>query len=418
MQTLTNKRILLGVTGGIAAYKAAELLRRLQDQGAEIRVVMTNAATEFITPLTMQALSNNPVHLDLLDTETESVMGHIELARWADLIVIAPASADFIARLATGHGDDLLTTICLAAECKILIAPSMNQAMWAKQATQDNCNLLRDRLMGILGPDEGLQACGETGQGRLLEVDEIVIRVAQVFPTEILSGKRVLITAGPTREAIDPVRYISNHSSGKQGYALARAALEAGAAVTLVSGPTHLDAPERVNLISVTSADEMYEAVMNGISEFDIVIAVAAVADYKPVEIQSQKIKKIRASKSLTSESVSKGKHHSMILELVENRDIIAAVANLPAGPFTVGFAAETENLIEYARAKLRSKKLDMIIANDVSDTSIGFNSDNNRTTVLWSSHEQDLPVMSKANVSTRIIELIAAQLSDTQEGE
>jgi len=424
VQTLTNKRILLGVTGGIAAYKAAELLRRLQDQGAEIRVVMTNAATEFITPLTMQALSNNPVHLDLLDTETESVMGHIELARWADLIVIAPASADFIARLATGHGDDLLTTICLAAECKILIAPSMNQAMWAKQATQDNCNLLRDRAMGILGPDEGLQACGETGQGRLLEVDEIVIRVAQVFPTEILSGKRVLITAGPTREAIDPVRYISNHSSGKQGYALARAALEAGAAVTLVSGPTHLDAPERVNLISVTSADEMYEAVMNGISGIDIVIAVAAVADYKPVEIQSQKIKKPRASKSLTSESVSEGKRgattHSMILELVENRDIIAAVANLPAGPFTVGFAAETENLIEYARAKLRSKKLDMIIANDVSDTSIGFNSDNNRTTVLWSSHEQDLPVMSKANVSTRIIELIAAELSqkDTQEGE
>jgi phosphopantothenoylcysteine decarboxylase/phosphopantothenate--cysteine ligase len=383
---------------------------------------MTSAATEFITPLTMQALSNNPVHLDLLNTETESVMGHIELARWADLIVVAPASADFIARLATGHGDDLLTTICLAAECKILIAPAMNQAMWAKQATQDNCKLLRDREMGILGPDEGLQACGETGQGRRLEVDEIVIRVAQVFPTEILSGKRVLVTAGPTREAIDPVRYISNHSSGKQGYALAQAALEAGAAVTLVSGPTNLQAPDRANLISVTSADEMFEAVMNEISEIDIVIAVAAVADYKPVEIQNQKIKKVRASKSATSGSQSTGKHNattrSMILELVENRDIIAAVANLPAGPFTVGFAAETENLIEYARGKLRSKKLDMIIANDVSDTSIGFNSDINRTTLLWSGNEQDLPVMSKANVSTRIIEFIAAQLSaeDTPE--
>jgi phosphopantothenoylcysteine decarboxylase/phosphopantothenate--cysteine ligase len=426
VQTLTNKRILLGVTGGIAAYKAAELLRRLQDQGAEIRVVMTSAATEFITPLTMQALSNNPVHLDLLDTETESVMGHIELARWADLIVVAPASADFIARLATGHGDDLLTTICLAAECKILIAPAMNQAMWAKQATQDNCKLLREREMGILGPDEGLQACGETGQGRLLEVDEIVVRVAQVFPTEILSGKRVLITAGPTREAIDPVRYISNHSSGKQGYALAQAALEAGAAVTLVSGPTDLVAPDRVNLISVTSADEMFEAVMNGISEFDIVIAVAAVADYKPVVTQNQKIKKTGASKSMTSGPNPRSKQNtetrSLILELIENRDIIAAVANLPAGPFTVGFAAETENLIEYARNKLRSKKLDMIIANDVSDASIGFNSDNNRTTVIWPGHEQDLPVMSKANVSTRLIEIIAAQLSrvdttvDTQE--
>lgn len=419
MQTLTNKRILLGVTGGIAAYKAAELLRRLQDQGAQVRVVMTRAATEFITPLTMQALSNNPVHLDLLDTKTESVMGHIELARWADLIIVAPASANFIARLATGHGDDLLTTLCLAAECKIVIAPAMNQAMWAKQVTRDNCNLLRDRAMGILGPDEGLQACGETGEGRLLEVDEIVVRIGQLFPSDILSGKSVLITAGPTREAIDPVRYISNHSSGKQGYALAQAALEAGASVTLISGPTNLVAPDRVNLVSVISADEMYDAVMKEISEVDIVIGVAAVADYKPVEAQRQKIKKVVASKSARSGSglqrADTGSNYPMILELVENRDIIAAVANSPAAPFTVGFAAETENLIEYARNKLTAKKLDMIVANDVSDASIGFNSDDNRITVLWSNHVEELPIMSKTNVSVRIIELIAAQFSQVE---
>ncbi len=417
LQTLTNKRILLGVTGGIAAYKAAELVRRLQDQGADVHVVMTRAATEFITPLTMQALSNHPVHLDLLDAETESVMGHIELARWADLIIVAPASADFIARLATGHGDDLLTTLCLAAECKIVIAPAMNQAMWSKQATQDNCNLLRARGMGILGPDEGLQACGETGAGRLLEVDEIVIRIAQLFPSNILDGKRVLITAGPTREAIDPVRYISNHSSGKQGYALAQAALEAGAAVTLVSGPTNLEAPDRANFISVVSADEMYDAVMSEIDEVDIVIGVAAVADYKPAKAQAQKIKKmvVRKTAGARSKNVDTSSNHSMILELVENRDIIAAVADSPARPFTVGFAAETENLIDYARAKLLAKKLDMIVANDVSDASIGFNSDDNRTTVLWSNHVEDLPMMSKANVSTRIIELIAAQFCQAE---
>lgn len=412
MLTLANKRILLGVTGGIAAYKAAELLRRLQDQGAEVHVVMTRAATEFITPLTMQALSNNPVHLDLLDTETESVMGHIELARWADLIVIAPASADFIARLATGRGDDLLTTICLAAECKVVVAPAMNQAMWAKQATQDNCHQLRDRAIGIFGPDEGLQACGETGAGRLLDVDEIVVRIAQFFPSDILSGTRVLITAGPTQEAIDPVRYLSNHSSGRQGYALAQAALEAGATVTLISGPTNLLAPDRATLISVVSADEMYEAVMNEIKEIDIVIGVAAVADYKPVSIQSQKIKKAAPAKGSALNSASKGaaSNAAMVLELVENRDIIAAVAESRNAPFTVGFAAETENLIKYAKNKLRDKKLDMIIANDVSDASIGFNSEDNQITVIWPNHLEELPLMSKANISTRIIKLIAGQ--------
>lgn len=397
--TLTNKRILLGVTGGIAAYKAAELIRRLQDRGAEVRVVMTRSATEFITPLTMQALSNNPVHLDLLDTETESVMGHIELSRWADLIIVAPATADFMARLATGRGDDLLTTLCLAAECRIAIAPAMNQAMWAKEATQENCRLLKDRKMVIFGPDVGVQACGETGTGRLLDVDEIVNQVTNLFPSNLLAGKKVLITAGPTREAIDPVRYISNHSSGKQGYALAEAALEAGAIVTLISGPTDLEAPDRAHFIPVTSADDMYNAVMDRLEGTDIMIGVAAVADYKPEVIQQQKIKKADSTTQ------------KMVLELTENPDIIAAVANSPQRPFTVGFAAETQNLIEYATNKLHQKNLDMIVANDVADPSIGFNSDENKTSVIWSNHVEELPKMSKSNTSTRIIELIAQRL-------
>ncbi len=397
--TLTNKRILLGVTGGIAAYKAAELIRRLQDRGAEVRVVMTRSATEFITPLTMQALSNNPVHLDLLDTETESVMGHIELSRWADLIIVAPATADFMARLATGRGDDLLTTLCLAAECRIAIAPAMNQAMWAKEATQENCRLLKDRKMVIFGPDVGVQACGETGTGRLLDVDEIVNQVTNLFPSNLLAGKKVLITAGPTREAIDPVRYISNHSSGKQGYALAEAALEAGAIVTLISGPTDLEPPDRAHFIPVTSADDMYNAVMDGLEGTDIMIGVAAVADYKPEVIQQQKIKKADSTTQ------------KMVLELTENPDIIAAVANSPQRPFTVGFAAETQNLIEYATNKLHQKNLDMIVANDVADPSIGFNSDENKTSVIWSNHVEELPKMSKSNTSTRIIELIAQRL-------
>ena len=401
MQTLTNKRILLGITGGIAAYKAAELVRRLQDQGAEVRVVMTKGATEFITPLTLQALSNHPVHLDLLNTETESAMGHIELARWADLIIVAPATADFIARMAMGRGDDLLTALCLAAECRIAIAPAMNQAMWAKKATQENCQQLLGRNILIFGPDEGLQACGETGEGRLLDVDKIVIEAASLFSSNLLSGKKVLITAGPTREAIDPVRYISNHSSGKQGFALAQAALEAGAMVTLVSGPTYLDPPDRATLVPVISASQMYDAVMAEISDTDIFIGVAAVADYRPVKVQPQKIKKSAAPSN-----------QSITLDLVENPDIIAAVANSEKRPFTVGFAAETDNLIEYAKKKLKQKNLDVIVANNVADSAIGFNSDDNQTTVLWENHVEELPLMSKSNLSTRIIELISKRFN------
>ena len=401
MQTLTNKRILLGITGGIAAYKAAELVRRLQDQGAEVHVVMTKGATEFITPLTLQALSNHPVYLDLLEPETESAMGHIELARWADLIIVAPATADFIARMAIGRGDNLLTTLCLAAECKIAIAPAMNQAMWTKQVTQENCQQLLDRNILIFGPEEGLQTCGETGAGRLLNIDEIVKEAASLFSSNLLSGIKVLITAGPTREAIDPVRYISNHSSGKQGFALAQAALEAGASVTLVSGPTNLDPPDRATLVSIISATQMYDAVMAEISDTDIFIGVAAVADYRPVTAHTQKIKK---NTSLSNKS--------MTLDLVENPDIIAAVANSEKRPFTVGFAAETDNLIDHARRKLKQKNLDIIVANNVADATIGFNSDNNQTSVLWENHVEELPLMSKSNISTRIIELISLRFN------
>ncbi|MEX0942962.1 MAG: bifunctional phosphopantothenoylcysteine decarboxylase/phosphopantothenate--cysteine ligase CoaBC [Pseudomonadales bacterium] len=400
MSSLQNKRILLGVTGGIAAYKSAELIRRLQDQGADVRVVMTRAATEFITPLTLQALSGHPVHQDLLDTETESVMGHIELARWADLILIAPASANFLAKLAQGHGDDLLTTICLAAQCRVAVAPAMNQGMWTNEATQDNVIHLTQNHIEIFGPDEGLQACGEVGAGRLLDVEGIVDLTGKLFPSGLLSGKKVLITAGPTREAIDPVRYISNQSSGKQGYALAEAAVEAGAEVVLVSGPTNLPAPDRVKRIDVVSADDMYNAVMAEVDDSDVFIGVAAVADYKPVQRVNQKIKKGDAPSN-----------QLLTIELIENPDIIASVANLASHPFTVGFAAETENLVEYARKKLIKKKLDMVVANDVSDQAIGFNSDENQITVLFADHEETLPVASKRHVANRIIEMISSKL-------
>jgi len=402
---LTNKRVLLGVTGGIAAYKSADLVRRLQDDGADVRVVMTRSAQEFITPLTMQALSNHPVHLDLLNTETESVMGHIELARWADVVLVAPATADFLARLTAGHGDDLLTTICLAAECGLIVAPAMNQAMWAKPSTQHNKQLLKQRGVSLLEPDVGVQACGETGAGRLMNVPEIVTALASRFKTASLAGRHVVITAGPTREAIDPVRYISNHSSGKQGYALALAGIEAGARVTLISGPTNINAPDRATVIAVQSADEMLKAVMSSINDADIFIGVAAVADYKPVSVERQKIKKSNRG--------------SMTLALAKNQDILKTVANLKNRPFTVGFAAETENVIEYARTKLTAKNLDMIVANNVADTSIGFNSDHNETTIITRTvsgestriTEAHQPKMSKENLSRKLIELISEQI-------
>jgi len=396
MGRLNNRQILLGVTGGIAAYKSAELIRRLQDQGAAVRVVMTRAAQEFITPLTLQALSGNPVHTDLLDPAAEAAMGHIELARWADLVLVAPASADFIARLAQGHADDLLTTLCLATAAPIAVAPAMNQGMWRDSATQANVEQLRARNIQVFGPAEGSQACGDVGPGRLLEPDQLVALAADLFPSRALEGQRVVITAGPTREALDPVRYISNHSSGKMGFALARAAADAGARVTLIAGPVTLATPERVRRIDVESAQQMHEAALAQLHDCDIFIAAAAVADYRPQIVAGQKIKKQQEQIQLT---------------LVRNPDIVAAVAAHHPKPFTVGFAAETERVRDHALDKLERKNLDLIIANDVAAEGIGFNSNNNAVTVLWRQGELSFGERSKSQLARELIEVIAMRL-------
>ena len=396
MATLTNRHILLGITGGIAAYKAAELTRRLQNLGATVRVVMTSAAQQFITPLTLQALSGNPVHTDLLDPAAEAAMGHIELARWADLVVVAPASADFIARLAHGHADDLLTTLCLATPAPIAIAPAMNQGMWRDTSTQANIALLRERQVHLWGPADGEQACGDIGPGRMLEPDQLAQLAADVFPSRLLDGKRVLITAGPTREAIDPVRYISNHSSGKMGFALAQAAIDAGAQVTLIAGPVALETPKHATRIDVESAQQMYDAVMERANNCDIFIAAAAVADYRPTVVAANKIKK---------------QHDEMTLTLVRNPDIVSAVAQLQPKPFTVGFAAETHNVDDYARDKLERKNLDLIIANNVAQPGIGFNSDNNAVTALWRDGELQIGERSKTLIARELIILIDRRL-------
>lgn len=393
MQQLTNKQILVGVTGGIAAYKAAELIRRLQDHGATVRVIMTKAAQAFITPLTLQALSGNPVHCDLLDSEAEAAMGHIELARWADLVLIAPASADFMARLATGQADDLLATVCLATNASIAIAPSMNQGMWRDQSTQQNLQTLISKQVLVFGPGDGSQACGDIGPGRMMEPEQLAVEASSVFKIGSLDGVKIVITAGPTREAIDPVRYISNHSSGKMGFALAQAAMDAGASVTLITGPVSLQTPERVTRIDVNSAAEMHQAVIETLPVCDIFIGSAAVADYRPTSIADQKIKKSTAT---------------MTIELIRNPDIIADVSNHPQRPFTVGFAAETQDVESYARGKLEKKKLDLIIANDVSNTAIGFNSDDNAVSVIWNDGEVSLPMTSKQQLGRRLIEEIS----------
>lgn len=395
MQRLINKHIVLGVTGGIAAYKSAELVRQLKTAGADVHVVMTAAGQEFITPLTLQALSGNPVHTTLLDPEAEAGMGHIELARWADLILVAPASADFIARVAQGQGDDLLTTLCLASKATLAIAPAMNQAMWKNSNTRRNISQLVEQGVVIMGPAEGEQACGDIGPGRMLEPVQLTELTANQFQRDTLTGQHVVITAGPTREAIDPVRYISNHSSGKMGYALAEAAAEAGARVTLISGPVNLATPERVDRISVDSAQQMYNAAISQAPHCDIFIASAAVADYTPVAVADQKIKKHPGS---------------MSIELKPTIDIVASVAALDNKPFTVGFAAETQNVVSYAQGKLAKKKLDMIIANDVSDQSIGFNSDDNAVTVICPHSQTELSRAPKRQLARDIIDLIARQ--------
>ncbi len=393
MQRLINKHILLGVSGGIAAYKSAELVRLLIDAGAQVRVVMTQAAREFITPLTLQALSGHHVHTSMLDPHAEAGMGHIDLARWADLILVAPATANLMAQLASGAGNDLLTTICLASNSPVALAPAMNQIMWEDARTQVNKNTLSKHGISIWGPANGLQACGDVGPGRMLEPMQLLQLAADHFQTKLLTGKHVVITAGPTIEAIDPVRYISNHSSGKMGYALAEAAIDAGAQVTIISGPVNICAPDRADLIKVTSAHDMYQASISIAGSCDIFIAAAAVADYTPELVQNQKIKKHTGT---------------MTIQLKPTIDIVSSVAAIKNRPFTIGFAAESQNILAYAKEKLIRKKLDLIIANDISRADIGFNSDDNDVTVIGANTELNLPKASKTQLAVNIIKIIA----------
>ncbi|MFH0288687.1 bifunctional phosphopantothenoylcysteine decarboxylase/phosphopantothenate--cysteine ligase CoaBC [Vibrio owensii] len=393
MQTLAGKKILLGISGGIAAYKCAELTRRLIERGAQVQVVMTKAAKEFITPLTMQAVSGRPVSDSLLDPAAEASMGHIELAKWADLVLLAPATADLIARMSAGMGNDLLTTLVLATDSSVAVSPAMNQQMYRNVATQENIATLARRGMHIWGPAAGEQACGDVGPGRMLEPMQLVHLCEQFFQPKLLAGKSVLITAGPTREAIDPVRYISNHSSGKMGFALANAAAQLGAKVTLVSGPVSLNTPAGVERINVASAQEMHDAVMAHAPSHDAFISCAAVADYRPENVASQKLKKTENNDQMT-------------INMVKNPDIVATVANMTEQrPFTVGFAAETNDVETYARGKLVKKNLDMICANDVSVEGQGFNSNDNAITLFWPEGEQALALESKEALSFRILE-------------
>ncbi|WP_045494432.1 bifunctional phosphopantothenoylcysteine decarboxylase/phosphopantothenate--cysteine ligase CoaBC [Vibrio hyugaensis] len=393
MQTLAGKKILLGISGGIAAYKCAELTRRLIERGAQVQVVMTKAAKEFITPLTMQAVSGRPVSDSLLDPAAEASMGHIELAKWADLVLLAPATADLIARMSAGMGNDLLTTLVLATDSPVAVSPAMNQQMYRNVATQENIATLARRGMHIWGPAAGEQACGDVGPGRMLEPMQLVGLCEQFFQPKLLAGKSVLITAGPTREAIDPVRYISNHSSGKMGFALANAAAQLGAKVTLISGPVSLNTPAGVERINVASAQEMHDVVMAHAPSHDAFISCAAVADYRPENVASQKLKKTENNDQMT-------------INMVKNPDIVATVANMTVQrPFTVGFAAETNDVETYARSKLVKKNLDMICANDVSVEGQGFNSNDNAITLFWPEGELPLALESKEALSFRILE-------------
>lgn len=404
MSGLLEKNILLGVTGGIAAYKAAELVRQLRQRGAQVKVVMTDGAQAFVSPLTFQALSGQPVHTELLDPAAEAGMGHIELAKWADFLMVAPASANFLARLATGQADDLLTTVCLATDAPILVAPAMNQAMWRNPATRHNCQVIASRGIRILGPDDGVQACGDVGPGRMLEAQEIASELEKASRGGLLVGRTVVITAGPTREPLDPVRYISNHSSGKMGYALAAAAREEGAKTLLISGPTFLEAPFGVETIRVETARQMLGAALARSAGADLFIACAAVADYAPEQIAPQKIKK--------------GTSDELHLRLVKNPDVVASVAQLPQRPFVVGFAAETQDLLRYARGKLQSKKLDLIIANDVADPAIGFNSDRNAVWLVDAETEVAYPEQDKQQLARRLMQDIAARLERHNSGK
>ena len=396
---LKGKNIVLGISGGIAAYKTPELVRRLKEHGANIKVVMTDGAKAFITPLTLQAVSGNAVSDSLLDTQAELAMGHIELAKWADLILIAPATADIIARIAHGMANNLLTTLCLASDAPLIVAPAMNQQMWHAQATQDNIKTLKARKVTLWGPGAGEQACGDVGLGRMLDVPDLVTLACDYYKIKTNNntfvGQHWVITAGPTREAIDPVRYISNHSSGKMGYSIAAAAQNAGANVTIISGPVNISAPENCHVVNVNSAREMHEHALMLAIEADVFIACAAVADYRVDHIADHKIKKTADNENLT-------------IQLVKNPDIVADVAALNNKPFTVGFAAETQDVKQYAKAKLARKNLDMICANNVSIQGQGFNSDNNALTLFTANDEITLPLASKVELAQRLVKEIA----------
>ena len=401
MAGLQNIKVLLGITGGIAAYKTPDVVRKLRLHGADVKVVLTDSAKSFVSPLSLQAVSGNTVSDDLLDPAAEAAMGHIELARWADVLLVAPATANFLAKLTHGLADDLLTTLCLATQAPIFVAPAMNQQMWQAAATQANLQTLKTRGVGFFGPAQGEQACGEVGPGRMVEpvdlADMLVTELANK-PTKdnaqpLLTGKRITITAGPTREHLDPVRYITNHSSGKMGFALAKAATAMGAEVTLVSGPVNLPPPKVKQVHKVVTAEEMQQAVMQNIDQCDIFIACAAVADYRPTESVDHKIKKSNIELTLT---------------FVRNPDILASVAAIENGPFTLGFAAETQDVSRYAKDKLQRKKLDMIAANDVSQQDIGFNSDNNMLHVFWGSGDTVLHKADKQTLASQLLKLVS----------
>ena len=394
--SLSGKHILLGITGGIAAYKCPDLVRHLKKAGAQVHVVLTESASHFVTPMTLQALSGNTVSSDLFDPSAELSMSHIELAKWADLVLIAPATANIIAKMANGIADDLLSTVCLATPAEIAIAPAMNQQMYKAAATQQNLATLASRNTLIWGPDDGFQACGDFGPGRMVEPATIVKHVEKYFSaTSTLAGTEITITAGPTIEELDPVRYISNYSSGKMGYAIAQAAAEIGATVNLISGPVNLATPNNVNRINVKSANEMYDVALKFAKKSSIFISCAAVADYRAETIATKKIKK-------TDDS------DEFVIKLVKNPDIVANIASLKKGrPFVVGFAAETNNIKAYALKKLTTKNLDLICANDVSDKKIGFNSDQNALTLYWQNGEQTLPLSNKQELAKELLQAV-----------
>ena len=392
MNTLTNKRVLLGVSGSIAAYKSPDIVRRLQDLGAEVRVIVTDGGKEFVSERSLQTISKNKVHSNLWDKEAELSMGHIELAKWSDIIIIAPASANTIAKLCHGRADDLLSTVILATDAKVMLAPSMNQQMFASKAMKDNLKILLKRGIVIIEPGFGEQACGDVGEGRLAEPLEIAKQAADLFTSNTLSGKKVLITLGGTIEAIDPVRYISNHSSGKMGMALAHECIQAGAKTTLIVGSISIDIEKRAEVIHIVSAKEMYEAVMKKIEFQDLFISCAAVADFRPKNVSTNKIKK---------------NNNLMTIELTENIDILASVCRLNKKPICIGFAAETENFISNAKAKLKSKMCEAIILNDISQSGIGLNSNENEVHFITKENCETIEKNSKQIIAEKIIEKI-----------